>query len=538
MSVVPDLDPSVIRKKWAEKLRTAKDIDFPELKFWNYSACQHHETPDPTCEYRRCGGDLFSHQKVGISWLYLRERGILADVMGTGKTNQIFGLLALLKQRGELGGRALIVCQTPAAAQWLKEAARWVPGIHVEGALSGMTKQQRIKRYSQNWEVFVVGYHLAMQDLRILEKLAPDILVVDDVDPILNHANRTHRMLAMLSNYARRSIVINATIVQMRLQQLHAAGMLTDGIDIFGSLNRFENRYIRKDPVTVYNYAKGTKSVQLQVTGFKNMLELKEKVTPMILQRKYTDLDDIHMPALMPPQDVWLELYPEQRKRYQELQASVKEMVIHKAEGSEIKALDARLKVGYGQRICAGLPALGEPDGPQASVKLDWLTHALKTEWTSEKVVVFIQNLATIEAFENRLEAAGIQSAKIWGREASATVREAEVERFRDDPNCRVLMGTAAIERSLNLQCSNIMVFVDLFLNPARVAQTVGRVRRVGSNFDRVFVFNLLTTNTQEERYKAVLGTRQALSDFVFSDSTELFDQLPPDQLLELIGVG
>jgi hypothetical protein len=376
---------------------------------------------------------------------------------------------------------------------------------------------------------------MALRDAKILTKLAPKILVTDDVDAILNHANRTHKLLEELSRYATRSIVINATIIQMRLQQMHAAAMLTEGLDVFGPLGRFENRYIRKDPVRVYDYSSGSTKVEVQTTGFKNMQELKEKVTPMFLQRKYTDLKDVSMPMLMPPQDVWLELYPEQRKRYQELQASVDKMLIHTEEGVVVKALDARLKVGYGQRICAGLQALGEPDGPGASVKLDWLSQKLQTDWADQKVVTFIHNTASVDALDRRLSGAGIHTARIWGKDASSVRRKEEIDRFWEDPKCRVLMGTSAIERSLNLQCANIMVFVDLQLNPSRVQQTVGRVRRVGSGYDRVFVFNLLTVDTQEERYKAILSTRQALSDYIFDDKTELFDQLSPTQLLELI---
>lgn len=534
VTALSQLDPRLLRKAYADQIRTAEDIELPTLEFWNNKSCRFHETPRPDCEYRLCGGELYAHQRVGVSWLYLRERGILSDVMGAGKTNQIYGLLALLKQRDELGGRALVVCQTPASVQWLEEGHRWVPQMHIEAALSKMPRLERIKRYAQNWEVLIVGYHLALKDARMLAKLAPDILVVDDVDPILDHSNKTHKVLEELSRTARRSIVINATTIQMRLQQIHAASMLTDGQDVFGSLGKFERRHIRQDPVTIYNVASGKKTTQLRTTGFKNMTELRDKLTPMVLRRKYEDLKDLKMPALMPPQDVWLELYPAQRKKYQELQASV-EILINSPEGAQMKQVTALTRVGYGQRICAGLAALGEEDGPGASVKLDWLVTQLQTQWADQKVVVFIQNLATVAALEARLQNLGIGSAKIWGRDSSAKYRTEEITRFWNDPKCRVMMGTAAIERSLNLQCANIMVFVDLFLNPARVAQTVGRIRRIGSQFERVFVFNLLTVDTQEERYKAVLNTRQALSDWVFEDTSELFEQLSTQQLLELI---
>ena len=97
-------------------------------------------------------------------------------------------------------------------------------------------------------------------------------------------------------------------------------------------------------------------------------------------------------------------------------------------------------------------------------------------------------------------------------------------------------------ERSLNLQNASILVMWDLQLNPARVAQIAGRVRRVGSQHKRVFVFELLHENTQEDRYMASLAARQTLFDYVYDiDNTDidqdqlLISKLDPDQVLRLI---
>jgi SNF2 family DNA or RNA helicase len=528
---VPVLDPVTQRAQQAERVRVAKDIQIPHLEYWNYDPCQHHDSPRPDCQYRACGGDLFSHQRVGVSWLYLKGRGMLADSPGAGKTNQALGLIALLKQRGELTRRALIVCQTPAAEQWWREAQRWVPRIASEVILSGMSRSQRLDVYARNWDILVVGYHIAMRDSSILHNLAPGVLFVDDVDPILNHDNQTHKVLESLASQADRSVVMNATSIQTRLSQLHAALSLCGGYEALGSLNQFQRRYEVREPVVVWSQKTGRKSTQFKTTGYRNIDDLKRRVGPMVLRRAYEDLDDVRMPMIMPPQSVWLDLHPAQSARYKELQKGV--LRILKEEGQTVKRVGALQKFARGQQICAGLPALGEVGGD--SVKLDWLMAALQDTWASEKVVVYIHNIGMIEDFSARLTAAGIGFARIWGQEASAEIRRRDIQRFWEDPNCRVLMGTSAMERSLNLQVANVMVFVDLHLNPARVAQTVGRVRRAGSTHDRVFVFNLLARATQEEKYLQVLETRQALFDTVFEETSELFESLSPYQLLELM---
>ena len=50
-----------------------------------------------------------------------------------------------------------------------------------------------------------------------------------------------------------------------------------------------------------------------------------------------------------------------------------------------------------------------------------------------------------------------------------------------------------------------------------------------------MFPFTLLTNDTQEERYLAILEKRAALSDYVFEGENPLFKTLSPMQLLDLV---
>lgn len=533
----------------ADRVRTLRDVRLPDLEYWNTSPCARHDVARPDCEFRECGGELWAHQRVGVSWLYARHRGLLADGTGTGKTNQIWALLALMKQRGELTGRALIVCQTPAARQWLSEGHRWVPRMNVEAALSGMTRRERVERYSRNWDALVIGSHMALRDVDMLERLAPGTLVVDDVDALLNHENATHRALNRLAATADRRVVINATTIQIKLQQLHAALTLTDGHDVFGDLAAFERRYVRSEKVSIWDARRGKKRTVTKTIGYKNMGEFKRLFAPMVLRRTDEMLTDVNMPTVMPPNDVWLEMTKPQRERYDELRKGVLRVLAE--EGEQVKRVKALSMITYGQQICAGLPALRvtttnaagetewtgrwEEDGPNKSPKLDWIERQLTTEWHDEKVVVFIKNRGTVAALKARMARHGVRTAEVVGGQDAAE-RQAQIDGFWNDDTCRIMVGTSAMERSLNLQVARHLIFVDLHLNPARVAQIVGRIKRGGSRHSHIYVHNLLMTDTQEEGYKHVLAARQALADFVFDDTSELFDQLAPHQLLELIG--
>lgn len=527
---IPSLeDPRLIK---AEQVKQAGDITFPPMKYWNTDACARHDTPRPDCEFRACGGELFSHQRVGVMWLYLRQKGLLADLPGVGKTNQILGLAALLKERNELEGRMLIVCQTPAVLQWFSEAQRWIPGLKTEAVYSGLKKSQRIERYVKDFDVLIIGYHMLLQDWEMLEKLQIETLAIDDVDPLLNPETQTHIRLASLAKHTSRCIVMNATAIQTKLQQVHAALVPAGGLDVFGPLSQFERRHVRKETIRTVSPS-GRVTTQQVDKGYKNGEELKRKLGPMYLRRRYEDLTDVRMPTLMPPKHVWLEMHPEQRKKYQELREGI--LRVTKDGKEHVKHAKALAMVTYGQQICAGLPALGEADGKQASVKLDWLVHQVTQAWPDRKVVAFIKNLGMVAAAETRLNNMGVGTAKIWGPDASAVHRAQEIQRFWKDPNCRVLLGTSSIERSLNLQNANILVNVDTVLNPARMFQLAGRVRRAGSAHQHIWVFNLFCTNSQEDKYLDVLQRRQAVADFTWGEQSELYEALSPIELMNLI---
>lgn len=514
-------------------IKSAKDVNLPELRYWNTSPCPAHDAPKPDCEFQECGGPLFAHQRVGLTWLYLRKKGVLGDLPGLGKTNQILSLAALMKESGELDrSRFIIICQTPSVLQWLREARRWVPEIRAAAVPSKTPKPLREEIYGQDWEILVIGAHMAVRDASLLAKLGVRSFAIDDVDPLLNHSNRTHQKLVELTQMATRCIVLNATPIQTDLSQIHAATVPVGGLEAFGSLSMFERKFLRIEwNKTVTK--RGKVIMQKTVVGYKNGDLLKERLAPLYLRRDYDDLTDLRMPVLAPPSNVWLDMHPPQRARYEELRDGV--ITLLREDAKQVKKVQALAQFTYGAQICAGLPALGEKDGPQASVKLDWLVQQVVRHWQGQKVVVFMRNIGMIKAAESRFSDVGVGTAKIWGQGQSAQEREAEKERFWRDPECRVLLGTSAIERSLNFQNASILVNVDSILNPARMNQLAGRIRRAGSSHARVFIFNLFVVNSQEDAYPDILAKRQAVADFVWEEESELFAKLSASELLSLI---
>jgi len=126
------------------------------------------------------------------------------------------------------------------------------------------------------------------------------------------------------------------------------------------------------------------------------------------------------------------------------------------------------------------------------------------------KAVVFSQWTRTHEIVIRRLEARKLGYVSFHGGVPSDK-RPALVERFRDDPTCRVFLSTDAGSTGLNLQHASTLVNMDLPWNPAILEQRIARIHRMGQKRP-VRVINFVAKGTIEEGMLSVLAFKRSLS--------------------------
>jgi SNF2 family DNA or RNA helicase len=481
-------------------------------------------------------------------WLYLVRHGLIADPVGSGKTHVVTGLFSILSETGELGrsrggGRGLVICEPTAIRQWQREMRRAVPGLITEIAEGTLRKRQ--DKYAEPWDVLIIGHQMSLRDKVALGNLGFTTVVVDDVDPLRHSQTKTANAIMQLgyqNNECERIVLLNATPLQKKLMELydtltHIGGHQEHRL---GRRSDFERRHVVKEPTEYYARDPRTNLVvkkrTMSVVGYRNLPDFQERIGPMVMRRSLDDIDDVELPEIV-PSNVWLELPPAQRARYQELIGEVRE-----AARGGANRMGALAKMHLAKQICEGLAVIGEPDVPGTSVKFDWFLHKVLGDWSGEteesvgeKAVGFINYKNGIRAMAHRLEAEGVGYELIWGEENRSRIRDASLERFREDPECRVLLGTSSIEKSLNLQVARHLVNVDMLPNPARMTQLSGRIRRQGSRYRTVYVHNLLTVDTHEERMLALLEQEAGLSSAVWQEEDVLFGTLSPLQIMTLI---
>jgi superfamily II DNA/RNA helicase len=97
------------------------------------------------------------------------------------------------------------------------------------------------------------------------------------------------------------------------------------------------------------------------------------------------------------------------------------------------------------------------------------------------------------------------------------------LEKFRNDPACKLFLSTDAGGTGLNLQMADTVVNLELPWNPAVLEQRIARVHRMGQSRP-VRVVNFVTRGSIEERVLRTLGAKQGLFTGLFAGDA---DEIP-----------
>jgi SWI/SNF-related matrix-associated actin-dependent regulator 1 of chromatin subfamily A len=119
----------------------------------------------------------------------------------------------------------------------------------------------------------------------------------------------------------------------------------------------------------------------------------------------------------------------------------------------------------------------------------------LRTAAAQDKIVVFAKHFAVIDPVVSEFEG---RCAVVHGRIPSKERQEA-VDRFNNDPGCRVFVGQLqAAGAGLNLTASSQVVFVEFDWRPGMLEQAEDRCHRIGQK-DCVTCSYLVVENSLDD---------------------------------------
>ena len=442
---------------------------------------------------------LYPYQAAGAMFAVRAGRALIGDEMGLGKTIQAIAVTEILASHFGVS-RVLVVCPTSLKYQWQSEIARFsdrAARVMIGG------RAQRQKDFAEGDFCKITNYEKLKPDLDLIAAWAPELVIVDEAQRIKNWNTIAARALKRIdSPYA---VVLTGTPLENRLEELI-------------SIVQFVDQH-RLGPIWKLLHEHQVKDEGGRVTGYTGLERIGETLAPLMIRRRKSEVL-AQLPGRT-DQNLLVPMTEMQMLHHQENADIVARIVRRWRKTRFLSDKDQRRLTCALQNMrmsCNSTYLLDQET--DHGVKADELAALLDGLFVDPgaKAVVFSQWTRTQDIVIRRLEARGIGYVSFHGGVPSEK-RPALVERFRDDPGCRVFLSTDAGATGLNLQHASMVVNMDLPWNPAILEQRIGRIHRIGQKRP-VQMINFVAKGTIEEGMLSVLAFKRSLSAGILDGGT------------------
>ncbi len=455
---------------------------------------------------------LRPYQQEGIKWMkYLYDNnlgGCLADDMGLGKTVQTIGLLTLVYPK--VKKPTLIVMPRSLLFNWQNELQRFAPQLSFYTYYAG----DRDLEAAMKHQVILTTYALIRNDIEQLRHKAFHMIILDESQNIKNTTSQTTQATFLLK--ADHRLALSGTPIENNLTELYSLFRFLNPT-MFGTADDFNSRY----------------TYPIQRDDDKDaMTSLRRKIFPFMLRRLKRDvLKDL--PDRI-EQTLYVEMSPEQAEFYERRRIYYYDQVRKTiaAEGVQKSQFVMFQALSELRRIASVPESLS--DGMIASPKLEQLMEAVEDAVENgHKVVVFFNFIAGLELAGERLEQSGIDYCSMTG---STRDRRSIVERFQNDPGCRVMLMTLKTGGvGLNLTAADTVFIFEPWWNKAAEEQAINRLHRFGQKAN-VLSYSLITRATIEEKIQLLQQQKADLFEGLISADSSSAKHLSEEDIQFILG--
>lgn len=434
---------------------------------------------------------LYPYQQQGAVFAAKTGRCLIADDMGLGKTIQSIAAVELLVTTVGIE-RVLVVCPTALKHQWADEIKRFT---NRSALVIGGLKPNRSQLYEQESFYKISNYDVVHRDLDSINQWQPDLVILDEAQRIKNWETRRAKSVKQIdTQYA---FVLTGTPLENRLSELYSIMEFVDKFHL-GPLFRFLHVHQHVDE-------------NGRVIGYKNLDDIKTTLRSVLIRRR--------------KQEVMQEL-PERTDKHYFVKMTEEQEAIHGENAQIVTMIVNKWKrMGF----------LSEKDQRRLMVALQYMRMSCNSDYLcnkktadhshkpdecaillddileipENKVVIFSQWLGTHELLIQRLEGENRPYAFYHGSLGQSS-RKSVLERFKNDPACRILLCTDSGGVGLNLQHASVLINMDQPWNPAVLEQRIGRVHRLGQHRN-VQVYHFVSENTIEHGMLGVLRFKTSM---------------------------
>jgi superfamily II DNA or RNA helicase len=443
---------------------------------------------------------LYGYQREGALFAARAGRCLLGDEMGLGKTVQAIAVAEIMARLFGVE-RVLVICPTSLKYQWQREVERLTERTT---EVVGGPRERRAAGFATPSFFKFMNYDSVHADLDLIGQWAPDLVILDEAQRIKNWETRVARSVKRINSpYA---LVLTGTPLENRLEELI-------------SIVQFVDRY-RLGPTFRLLHDHQTRDEAGKVVGYRDLDQIGRTLEPVLLRRQKDEVLD-QLPERI-DNHVFVPLLPLQQEHHTENREMVARIVakwrryhfLSEADKQRLMAALQRMRM-----VCDSTYLVDRSSnvGTKAEEAVTLLEEYFERPDT--KAVVFSQWLGMHDLLVRQMHKRPWSHVLFHGGVPSHK-RKDLVDRFRDDPKCRVFLSTDAGGVGLNLQHANVVFNMDIPWNPAVLEQRIGRVHRLGQK-QPVRVVNFVTRGSIEEGMLSVLKFKKSLFAGVLDDGAK-----------------
>lgn len=460
---------------------------------------------------------LMAHQQDGARWLVDNPRGMLAWEMGVGKSATAVRAWENTAERGPL----LVLSQASARENWRREIERFAIDPDFPPLVQVIKSQH--DRLAPHVSAVVVNYDKLLNPHVIgqLRGRRWGAIVLDEAHVLKSPGDSCQRTRAVygakklrpnqtpLVRLAERVWPLTGTPMPNHPAELwtHAYYLWPESIVYAGvpmDLATFELGFCQ---IVAGDYGR-------KIVGGKNLGELKRRVSPHINRLKRKDVLKNLPPCRVTSWPLDMEItsgvrYPDLPELRHELDARFgNPQEVEKFDNATLDVYLACIESNYDS-----LATIRKTTGTLKAIACALLVRE-ELEQGAPKTVVFAHHREAIEVLQKGLRA--FNPAVVHGGVPAGLRRDQEIDRFQNDPACRVFIGQLqAAGASINLQAAQNVVFAEASWTPGENEQALSRVYRHGQTAPVLVRFTYLKGSIDEQISRALARKSAMISQVI-----------------------
>lgn len=457
---------------------------------------------------------------------------ILCDEGSLGKTYE--ALLIIAQKCYEGYGNILIVLPANLVKQWQDKIANdFALPFGLWKERQNPENQKQIKDFFVNAEIdktyisrdekqaernlYIATYDEALKDATEIEKYNWDLVVFDEADFLFKPENKSVITLKKAVGSAFK-LLLTPTPITMSIMDIYGLIHFIDE-EVLPDAKEFYDRYFRRPErygelsswVSQFSFRTLKKQVE-QYVGFSLRLPLmvyydlnpeEQKLYNLI--EKYLNFEDKTAYPEIDKYRLTLLFYHTVASSPEAL-ASMLESPLKRSSGEENSLL-------FEMQI----QALSIRQNSKAASLLNILKKIfahLKKQKETQKAVVFVESLATLEMLYKFLVENGFNTLRFKDEDA--------LEKFREDKETQILITTDATAKGLDIEYCPVVVQYDMLYNALEMEQRICRCHRQGQKSDVIVVNMMNKTNLADVRIIELINKRTLQFGGIFGISDEI----------------